>query len=157
MVKQCSSSCVRYCLTFVPSGSRDEIIAMFMRDNNSFTQERAEEEVDRFLMDAEMMSAYINYQKKKASGSLGGEAEGNSPGLSTLLTWFAGFYFLSYFRRSFIDPKFESGEWKGIHFTLPFSGGGSEAADAVTTSMAETTTQTLASVQHTIDTISDAM
>lgn len=49
----------------------------FKRDNSGFTQERAEMEVDKFLMDAEMMSAYINYEKRKASGSLREEAEAN--------------------------------------------------------------------------------
>ncbi len=144
-------------LLFTPF-SRDDMIAIFKRDNNSFTQERAELEVDKFLMDAEMMSAYINYQKKKASGSLGdGEVEAPPPGLGTYLNWFAGFYFISYLKRTFIDPKFESGEWEGIHWNLPFGGGGSEATDAVTTSMAETTTQILASMQHSIDVMSDAM
>ena len=71
--------------------SRDDMIAIFKRDNNSFTQERAELEVDKFLMDAEMMSAYINYQKKKASGSLGGWRSGSTPArsghISKLVRW----------------------------------------------------------------------
>lgn len=144
----------------LPLDSRDEIVEKFMRDNTSFSQERAEAEVDKFLMDAEMMSAYINYEKKKASGSLREEAEANlsDPRIwSTYLSWFFGIFFFNYFRKTYIDPKFASGEWEEIHIKLPFMGGGGEAADAVTTSMAETTTQTLASVQNAIDTISDAM
>lgn len=132
-----------------------------MRDNKSFTQERAELEVDKFLMDAEMMSAYINYEKKKASGSLRQEADANqsNPSFwSTYGVWFIGFFAFNYFRKLYIDPKFTSGEWEGIHINLPFSGGGGgEVTDAVTTSMTETTIQTLASVQSAIDTISDAI
>lgn len=132
---------------------------IFLRDNKSFDQARAEMEVDKFLMDAEMMSAWINYEKKKASGSLReAEAEVSNP-WGTYVAWFFGIYFLSYLRKKYIDPKFASGEWEEIHLSLPFLGGGgdSAAADAVTSSVAETTTQTLADVQSAIDTISDAM
>ena len=122
-----------------------------MQDNKAFTQERAEMEVDKFLMDAEMMSTYINYEKRKASGALQeGEANPSTP-WSTYVTWFFGFYLLNSLRRTYVDPKFASGEWK-----LPFGGGGDAATDAVT-SVADTATHTLASVQGAIDTISDAM
>lgn len=117
-------------------------------------------EVDKFLMDAEMMSAYINYEKKKASGSLREEAEANlsNPRIwSTYLAWFFGIFFFNYFRKTYIDPKFASGEWEEIHIKLPFSGGGADTAADAVSSVAETTTQTLASVQSAIDTISDAM
>lgn len=112
-------------------------------------------------MDAEMMSAYINYEKKKASGSLRQEAEANlsDPAvIATYAAWFFGVFFLSSLRKKFIDPKFESGEWEEIRIKLPFSGGGGDAdtaVDAVTSSLADTTTHTLASVHHAIDSISD--
>jgi len=113
-------------------------------------------EVDKFLMDAEMMSAYINYEKKKASGALQAEAEANLSGpriLSTYATWFIGFFFFNYFRKKYIDPKFASGEWE-----LPFGGGGGDTAPAdAVTSAAETATHTLASVHGAIDTISHSM
>lgn len=123
-----------------------------MEDNKAFTQERAEMEVDKFLMDAEMMSAYINYEKRKAAGTLQeGEAEPSTP-WSTYVTWFFGVYFLNYMKRTYVDPKFASGEW-----TLPFGGGGTDAAADAVTSAADTATQTLTSVQGAIDTLSDAM
>jgi len=142
-----------------PIVSRDEIVEKFIRDNNGFTQERAEMEVDKFLMDAEMMSAYINYEKRKASGSLRQEAEANlsNPKIwGTYAAWFFGIFFFNYFRKTFIDPKFASGEWEEIHIGLPnfFGGGGDDATADAVSSAAETTTQTLASA---INTISDAM
>ena len=120
---------------------------MFLQDNKSFTRERAEMEVDKFLMDAEMMSVYINYQKKKASGALQeiGDNVSNPNIWNTYLTWFLAFFAFNYVRKIYIDPKFASGEWK-----VPFFSGGEDSA-------AETVVQTVSSVQSVIDTISDTV
>lgn len=37
----------------------------FQADNKSFSAERVEEEVDRFMMDSENVNAYIGYLKDK--------------------------------------------------------------------------------------------
>jgi hypothetical protein len=132
---------------------REEIVEKFLQDNKPFTRERAEMEVDKFLMDAEMMSAYINYEKRKASGSLREEAEDNlsNPNIwATYLAWFFGVFAFNYFRKTYIDPKFASGEWEEIHIKLPFFSGGEDSA-------AETAVQTVSSVQNAIDVISDTV
>jgi hypothetical protein len=49
-------------------GNRDTLIAKFQEDNEEMDTERINLEVDKFMMDAELVNYYIDYQKKKASG-----------------------------------------------------------------------------------------
>lgn len=49
-------------------GNRDTLIAKFQEDNKEMDAERISLEVDKFMMDAELVNYYIDYQKRKASG-----------------------------------------------------------------------------------------
>lgn len=54
-------------------GNRDDMIERFKKDNEDnkeMTDERAEKEVDKFMMDSEMVNMLINYEQKKAAGEL---------------------------------------------------------------------------------------
>lgn len=44
----------------------------------------------------------------------------NPKTLATYGAWLVGGVSFGYFRKEFIDPKFESGEWKALSFELPF-------------------------------------
>ena len=46
-------------------GTRDDLVAKFLKDNKKFDQERAEAEVDKFMMDREMVEKYIAWEIKK--------------------------------------------------------------------------------------------
>lgn len=54
------------CLTnFVVVTRREDLVQKTMRDISSFSREKAEKEVDKFLLDAEMANLYIQFMKKK--------------------------------------------------------------------------------------------
>ena len=42
-----------------------QLMEKFQADNKSFSPERVEEEVDRFMMDSEMVNGYISYLKDR--------------------------------------------------------------------------------------------
>lgn len=46
-------------------GTKEDLIAKFLKDNKSFDDARAEEEVMKFMMDREMVESYINWEIKK--------------------------------------------------------------------------------------------
>lgn len=134
---------------------REDLVETFLRDNKSFTRERAEMEVDKFLMDGEMITVYINYKKNDGSMSLREEEAKTNP-LTSLLSiyaaWVVGGFALSYIRKTFINPKFESGEWEPIDIGGFFGKGADAAADSISSAV-ETAAPSVASA---IDTISDA-
>jgi len=47
-------------------GSRDDLLAKFRSDMPSLTADSAEAEVDKFLMDGEMLDVMIKYSQRKA-------------------------------------------------------------------------------------------
>jgi hypothetical protein len=129
---------------------REDLVETFLQDNKSFTRERAEMEVDKFLMDGEMITVYMNYKKNEGSMSVREEEEANAntvdPVTIVLLAyaaWFGG----GYAKKMFVDPKIESGEWEPIDFGGFFEKGADAAADSITAAP---------SVLSAIDTISDA-
>jgi hypothetical protein len=50
----------------MPTHSREDIIDRAMADISSLDRTKAEEEVDRFLLDAECLRIYIEFSKRKA-------------------------------------------------------------------------------------------
>ena len=114
-----------------------------MNDNPKFSRERAEEEVARFLMDSEVVNAYLKH--KENPPDLNQMIEDQQVPLTTYAAWGIGGLLLGNLKDTYVDPKFESGEWDKITLpSLPFMGGGggdaaadaaSVAADAVDTAV----------------------
>lgn len=121
-------------------GTRDDLLAKFQRDNKEFDEERAAQEVDKFIMDAEMVGMFINYEKKKVEGegmSRRAEAESKLSDPSTWATyavWIIGGAGFAYVKNVIIEPKYRSGEWTETHIALPdfFHKATEVAADATT-------------------------
>jgi hypothetical protein len=105
-----------------------------MKDNSSFSRERAEMEVDKFLMDAEMMTAYLRFERGRESRNPQAEEENGqliTPKIvATYVAWIVGGAGFGYVRKTYIDPKFASGEWQAPHFSLPGMSDGSEQASS---------------------------
>merc|ERR1712232_1473815 len=84
---------------------------------------RIEEEVNKFMLDAEMVNAFIAFEKRKADPrNIKAEAEANLSDPSTwgvYAVWIAGGAGFAYFKNKVVEPKFASGEWEEIHITLP--------------------------------------
>jgi hypothetical protein len=131
-----------------------------MKDNSGFSRERAETEVEKFLMDAEMITAYLQFEKGKESRDLQAEADGSFSDpkiLGTYAAWIVGGASFGYIRKTFIEPKFESGEWQEFHFSLPgMSSGSEEASSTVVDSVAEATSnvESSAVLDSVVDTAS---
>jgi hypothetical protein len=128
---------------------REDLVETFLRDNKSFTRERAEMEVDKFLMDGEMIAVYMNYKKNEGSMSLREEEAKTNPDPVTILF----FIYAAWFgKRTFIDPRFESGEWKPIDIGGFFGKGADAAGDSISSAV----NAAAPSVSSAIDTMSDA-
>jgi len=127
-------------------GTKEEIISKLLRDNKGFSRQRAEEEVNKFLLDAEMITAYIRFEKTKEGRDLRAEAEQEMSSPKTLATyaaWIVGGAGFGYVRKTIIEPKYASGEWEEIHISLPFL-----------TPQADTA---VVAVQQTVDSLGDAV
>jgi hypothetical protein len=107
-------------LNFAPYfHSRDQLIEKFKADNPNFDQERVEMEVDKFMMDVEMVNLYMAYNKKKAEDPDFGFGGGPDQSLSTYAVWIFGGFGLASLKNNFIDPKFASGEWDKLAIPDP--------------------------------------
>ena len=96
-----------------------------MNDNKGMDEERADLEVSKFLMDAEMANAYIKFEKDKVLNppNYKEEAEQSFSDPKTIATyaaWLIGGGSFGYIRKEFIEPKYASGEWEEFHIQLPF-------------------------------------
>lgn len=69
-------------------GDREAIYTKIKDDNKDFDEARVNLEVEKFMMDAELVNFYIEYQKRKAAGTL--EEKRNAP--PSLLTIVLGAY-----------------------------------------------------------------
>jgi len=110
-------------------------MAKFQRDNKGMSEEQSDEEVSKFLMDAEMVNAYIKFEKDKIENppDLRAEAEQNLSDPKTIATyaaWLIGGGSFGYIRKEIIEPKYASGEWEELHIQLPFQGKAEEIAEA---------------------------
>jgi len=138
-------------------GTREDITGRFMRDNKKMEPEQAEAEIKRFMMDAEMVNAFIAYEKKKADPNFirdSVEEQFNDPAtLSTYALWISGGIGFAYVKNRIVEPKFASGEWEEIKLKLPQFDFGKAAVDSVAqvvdhSGVTDTTLQIAHSVSH---------
>jgi len=104
-------------------GPKDDIIAKFKKDNKGMEDDKIEEEVSKFMLDAEMVNAFIAFEKRKADPrNIKAEAEATLSDPSTwgvYAVWIAGGAGFAYVKNVIIEPKYASGEWEEIHIGLP--------------------------------------
>lgn len=115
-------------------------------------EERANAEVSKFMMDPEMVNAYIKFERDKVENppDLKAEAEqtlSDPKTIATYAAWLIGGGSFGYIRKEIIEPKFASGEWEEIHITLP-----SPPAFMIKEDVAADAVQSVASALHSIDT-----
>lgn len=96
-----------------------------MNDNKGMDEARANDEVARFLLDAEMANAYIKFEKDKVLNppDLKAEAEqtlSDPKTIATYVAWLVGGASFGFIRKEFIEPRYASGEWEELHIQLPF-------------------------------------
>jgi len=139
-------------------GNRDDIIGKFMKDNKNMETDQAEAEIKRFMMDAEMVNAFIAYEKKKADPNFVRDSvEENLSDPATLGTyaiWITGGVGFAYLKNRVIEPKFASGEWEEFKISLPqfdFGKASDSVAEAVSSnSVTDTTLHIAHSLSHAI-------
>lgn len=128
-------------------GTKNDLMKKIQSDFKSYSPERVEEEVDRFMMDAENVNMYIKYLKDRKENpgkyeqqALEAELSISNPKTAaTYAAWLIGGVSFGAIRQRFIDPKFESGEWKGITLQLPFMSKPDAAAEAASTLTSQAT------------------
>lgn len=122
-------------------GNREDLIKRFMEDNKGFDRERAETEVDKFVMDSEMVNAFIQYEKKKSDPKfLREQAEQtiSDPGTwATYGLWIVGGAGFAYVKNVIVEPKYASGEWEEIHITFPGAAQISDIASVAATTASD--------------------
>jgi len=118
-------------------GSKQELVNKFSRDNKGMSEERANAEVSKFMMDAEMVNAYIKFERNKVENPPDRKAEAEQTlsdpkTIATYAAWLIGGGSFGYIRKNFIEPKYASGEWEEFHIQLPTPPGfgTSEVVDA---------------------------
>mmetsp|Transcript_11842 Transcript_11842/g.33987 ORF Transcript_11842/g.33987 Transcript_11842/m.33987 type:complete len:234 (+) Transcript_11842:190-891(+) len=122
-------------------GTKDDLTKKIQSDFKSFSPERVEDEVGKFMMDAENVNMYIKYLKDRKENPVKYEQQALEAELSisnpkvfaTYAAWLIGGVSFGAIRQRFIDPKFESGEWKGITLELPFMSKPDAAVEAAST------------------------
>lgn len=139
--------------------SREDIITRTLQDIPSFDRAKAEAEVDKFLMDAECLRIYIEFQKRKAEDpgfSLGAEKE--EEGIFSFRT--VVFVYLAYVAyttiptifRGWVESQKAAGEWNGSG--IPFIDEWLEkSAAVVASSVADTATTTVTTTVDQASTI----
>lgn len=132
-------------------GTKEDIVNRFMADNKGMEKEKAEEEVSKFMLDAEMVNSFIAYEKKKSDPKfLREQAEEQLSDPSTWGTyavWIAGGAGFAYVKNVIIEPKYASGEWEEIHITLPGADKFGQAAAEKASEVATTTVAPAAVVE----------
>jgi hypothetical protein len=97
---------------------KENLIVRVQGDVTALSREQAEEEVSKLLLDAEILQRVLFYEKNKeeiASRGLGNDAGGTTIG--TYALWLGVGALIPSLKRTFVDPKFESGEWEKIRIT----------------------------------------
>jgi hypothetical protein len=94
-------------------GTRNDLIEKCMLDLKEIDRDRATKEVDKFLMDSEMVNTLIAFNKRYPNGITDDYKSGNI--WRTYANWLFSGAILIYVKNTIIMPKIESGEWK-----LPF-------------------------------------
>lgn len=95
----------------------------------------AEKEVSKFFMDADMVNAYIKFERDKIENPPDYRAEAEQTlsdpkTIATYAAWLIGGASFGFVRKEIIEPKFASGEWEEIHINLPGFAKTDEAAEA---------------------------
>lgn len=101
--------------------SREDLIEKTLSDISSFNREKAAAEVDKFLMDAEMVNLYIQFMKEKEKDPdfevpATGEEEEGFFSFRTVLYGYLGYLGLSAARRplqSWVAEQEAAGTWHG--------------------------------------------
>jgi len=65
------------------------MIERFKKDNSGMDDERAQKEVDKFMMDAEMVNALVTYEQKKSRGEI--EVEFDTPQFDLFTLFISGY------------------------------------------------------------------
>lgn len=121
-------------------GTKNDLMTKMQADFKSYSPEKVEEEVDRFMMDVENVNMYIKFLKdrkenpgKYAAQALEDELSISNPKtLATYAAWLIGGVSFGYIRQRFIDPKLASGEWN-LNIQLPFMSKPDAAAEVAST------------------------
>eukprot|EP00586_Coscinodiscus_wailesii_P021205 CAMPEP_0172500564 /NCGR_PEP_ID=MMETSP1066-20121228/140100_1 /TAXON_ID=671091 /ORGANISM="Coscinodiscus wailesii, Strain CCMP2513" /LENGTH=234 /DNA_ID=CAMNT_0013274861 /DNA_START=147 /DNA_END=851 /DNA_ORIENTATION=- len=137
-------------------GTRDDLVTRFISDNPKFDKERAEIEVDKFIMDAEMVNKFITFEKKKADPEYvrkSIEENMNDPSAyGTYAVWIIGGVGYALAKNLYFEPKYRSGELEEFHLNLgdlfKFGGG-----DAAVTSAADAASASAGLVSQVTDVI----
>lgn len=118
---------------------REDLVDRVLFDIPEFDREKAEAEVDKFLLDAECLRIYLEFQKRKAEdpdfalpGS-GSQEEGLFSFRNFVILYLGYVAYTSVptaFRR-FVETKQEAGEWNGSGFQFIDDWLEKSAADAV--------------------------
>ena len=86
-------------------------------------KEKAEAEVDKFMMDREMVEKYIAWEIKKKQPDFQrnarDEAFSDPSVIGLYAAWLIGGAGLAYFKNVIAAPKFASGEWEPIRVPVP--------------------------------------
>jgi len=101
-------------------GTKEDLKAKFQSDNKSWNAERVEEDVDRFMMDAENVNMYLKYlqdrnenPEKYRAEALEAELSFSNPKtVATYAAWLVGGVSVGIFRSEILAPKLASGEWQ---------------------------------------------
>jgi hypothetical protein len=104
---------------------KDDLVNRVQTDISLTSRIEAEDQVNALLMDAEVLQRLLFYEKNKDEIAQRNEASGSENQLGTIGTyavWLGIGATLPALKRTYLDPKFESGEWSKIHISdyLPF-------------------------------------
>ena len=104
-------------------GTKDDIVAKFLKDNKKFDEARAEEEVMKFMLDREMVEKYIDWEVKKKEPDFQRNARqenfSDPKVVGLYAAWLIGGAGIAYFKNVIAAPKYASGEWETIHIPVP--------------------------------------
>lgn len=73
-------------------------------------------EVSRFMMDAEMVNAFLRFKENPPDPSQLEQSPNDPATLSSYALFLGGGVGIGYFRKNIYQPKVDSGEWEAIHF-----------------------------------------
>eukprot|EP00525_Craspedostauros_australis_P008918 CAMPEP_0198114594 /NCGR_PEP_ID=MMETSP1442-20131203/5928_1 /TAXON_ID= /ORGANISM="Craspedostauros australis, Strain CCMP3328" /LENGTH=274 /DNA_ID=CAMNT_0043771937 /DNA_START=123 /DNA_END=947 /DNA_ORIENTATION=+ len=105
-------------------GTKQALVEKFQRDNKGMDEGRADEEVLKFYMDAEMLNAYIKFEQDKVLNPPDYKAEAEATlsdpkTIATYAAWLIGGASFGWIRNTIVEPKYASGEWEEIRIELP--------------------------------------
>jgi len=161
--------------TFYFSRRREDLIEKALQDIPTFDRATAEAEIDKFLLDAEMLDLYIRFQKAVEEDPEFSVPEERKPGpfeqilsFQNIVLLYAGYFFFVAARdkfRRYVAEQESLGEWKGTNIqfiddwidkTRDAANAALEATSEAATSSTDAATNVGEALQSVSDTISDA-